>query len=227
MKEAELAARIIKWLERKGWDTYQEVECVGGVADIVAVDGELVWILETKTSLSFSLIDQARDRLGCANLVSVVCPSARRRSKTSYWVLRQFGIGYITADKYHLSYVCEPIKPKPVTDARSLAKAGALRERLEPEHKTYATAGGINGKRWTPFKSTCKKALEHVTSHGPVTVRQLIDGIEHHYDSDASARSTMASRIDIDLVPGLRLDRSCRPMQVTLTVAKNRQRTML
>lgn len=211
MKETEIAARVVSWLEHKGWDVYQEVVCRGGVADIVAVKKDVVWIIETKTSFTFQLMDQARDRLECADLVSVAVPEAKR-GRTARWILDHFGIGLILVDRTCTSVrVPHGFKPKQ-TSARWTDE---VKESLQPEHKTYAAAGSQDG-HWTEFKSTCRNALEHVKRRGSCTMRDLVAEIKHHYSSDAGARATLRDRIEQGVVPGLKLDRSVKPMQVAL-----------
>ena len=49
--EQDLAAIVVGWLTERGWDVYQEVAIMGKVADIVAVRGPCVWIVECKVRL--------------------------------------------------------------------------------------------------------------------------------------------------------------------------------
>lgn len=202
--EAELAAKVVAWFKGGPWEIYQEVPCYGGVADIVAVDLDRVWIIEVKKTLTFKLIDQARSRLSNAHWVSVAVPS-KHRSSTSYYMLRHFGIGLILAG-YDVS---ESIEPK--TNRAGHKGAKWLISTLEPEHKTTAKAGTKGGGYWTPFKRTCKHALGLVQKNGPMTMKELMNGIDHHYASHASARSTFLRHIGEGIVPGLKVDRSKRP----------------
>ncbi|HBD94493.1 MAG TPA: hypothetical protein DC057_10030, partial [Spirochaetia bacterium] len=59
IKETEIAEIVIDWLEKQHWDVYQEVPVNSGFADIFAVRNGLVWVIETKTSLSFDVMEQA------------------------------------------------------------------------------------------------------------------------------------------------------------------------
>jgi hypothetical protein len=210
--EAEVAAAVVAWFKDGPWEIYQEVPCSGGVADIVATDQNRVWIIEVKRSLTFGLIDQARRRLKCAHWVSVAVPSGAR-SDTSYYMLRHFGIGLVLPSFIYGRWeVRESIEPKINRAGHKGAKR--LISRLEPEHKTAAKAGSAGGGHWTPFKRTCKHALGLVQKNGPMTMRELMDGIEHHYSSHSSARSTFLRMVDINVVPGLELDKSKKPYLV-------------
>jgi Holliday junction resolvase len=64
-KEATLAAAVVRWLEREGWDVYQEVQVSAPstsgerVVDIIALKGPIVWGIECKVSLTLPLLLQA------------------------------------------------------------------------------------------------------------------------------------------------------------------------
>lgn len=214
MKEADLAADVVAWLKKKGWEVYQEVECYGGVADIVATKKDLLWIVETKTALTFQLVDQARDRIMCADYVSVAVPTTQRGSRggTSYWVLNHFGIGLLQVDRYGHGSIRESIDPK--RQAPQHRWYEMLKNFLEPEHKTFAKAGEKDAKRWTPFKRTCRDAVRYVKKNGPCTLRQLIENIDHHYAAYGSARAHIVKSVEMGLIPELQIDRTCTPMKI-------------
>jgi hypothetical protein len=223
MKETDVGAAVVKWLRRDGWDVYQEVSCRSGVADIVATRDGRVWIVETKTTLSFALIDQARDRLKHAHWVSVAVPSAKR-SETAYWALRYFGIGLLLKMDY-TGEVRESIEPR--TNRAGHQGAKKLISTLVPEQHDFAAAGTAHGGYWTPFKATCRNALDFVKVHGACTAKDLIDGIKHHYRTSATARTTLIQRIEAGVVPGLRIDRSVKPLRVVPEGKKNAQARLL
>jgi hypothetical protein len=130
-------------------------------------------------------------------------------------MLRHFGIGLILVDYSYYGGVHESIEPK--TNRRGHKGAKRLISTLEPEHKTAAKAGEAGGGHWTPFKRTCKHALGLVKKNGPMTLKELMDGIDHHYASHASARSTFLRQINEGFVPGLKLDKRKRPYRVRET----------
>jgi hypothetical protein len=43
-KEVAVARPVVEYLREQDWEVYQEVECISGVADIVAVRGKLVGV---------------------------------------------------------------------------------------------------------------------------------------------------------------------------------------
>lgn len=56
--EKEIAAAIVEHLRGLEMTVYQEVDLGGPVADIVAMRGPEIWIVETKTTWSLSLLAQ-------------------------------------------------------------------------------------------------------------------------------------------------------------------------
>jgi hypothetical protein len=209
--ETELAAKVVAWLQDQHWDVYQEVECYGGRADIVAVHDGRVWIIEVKTSLTFNLIEQAIYRTRCAHWVSVVVPSATRPRRLAESVLSWKGLGLIVVDGNNI------IEKAPAKLRRSYhAEAKHLLARLEPEHKTFAPAGTNKGSYWSPFRRTCTLALSYIKTHGPTTAAELMRQIDHHYASPSSAKANFIKLIRIGDVPGLVIERGAYPLTVVL-----------
>jgi len=207
--EEELAAKVVAWLTADQWDVYQEVKCKGGVADIVAVRGPVVWIVEVKRSMTFGLIEQAANRKGCAHFVSVAVPTSKHRVSIVYEVLRYYGIGLITVATHGAAE-----RRSPRMNRRNEAKA--LIDGLCNEHKTFAKAGNASGIYWTPFKATCRKALELIRADGPMTIKALMSQVQHHYASPQTARASFPRWIREGKVPGLTLDESKRPYMIRL-----------
>lgn len=203
MKETDLAEKVILWLTDQQWDVYQEVAMDGGrCADIVAVQGKIVWIIECKLSASLSVIDQAYRWLWIANYVSVAAP------KPSFFfeqVCRKFGIGVLSTRRE----VAEHVRPKLIR-----ISTVKYRAKLLPEHKTYAKAGNSEGRRWSPFKQTCRAILIAAQQYPGICMRDLITNIDHHYQTPSTARQCIAKWIDAGSVPGVKLVRDGRFMRI-------------
>jgi Holliday junction resolvase len=75
---------VIDWFTERGWDVYQEVQIQSGypVADIVAVMGLRVWVVECKTTLTLDLMAQAFHWQRYAHWVSVAVPETKRRGRS-------------------------------------------------------------------------------------------------------------------------------------------------
>jgi len=220
VKETEVAAPVVAWLQEQGWDVYQEVEN-GNVADIVARRPlahapDLIWVIETKTTLSLALLDQAIAWTPLAQLVSVAVPASRNTSRmgnrATNLVLRHFKIGLITVAPYRTGAVTERLAP-------GLHRARRYEERswekaLCEEQKTYCPAGSAQGGRWTPFKGTCKRLRGYVEKNPGCLMGEAIEGIEHHYQTKASAVSSLRSLVQEGVVPGVRFERDGRKIRL-------------
>lgn len=218
--ESDLAAPVIAYLEDLKWEVYQEVQCgsFGSIADLVAVQGRVVWVIELKRVLNFEVIAQAAYWTRYAHYASVAVPAPRRQSSNgrylAYEVLEWKGVGYIPV--LGPSYRAEPSVQGGVVRGRLHRKADATRVRdvLSEEHKTYAAAGNANGSRWTPFQRTCREVLNEVTRKPGIHLKELIDAINHHYASDASARSSLSTWIQGGKVKGVEARREGRYLKI-------------
>lgn len=212
VSEQQLGEIVVAYLEALGADVYQEVECAGGVADIVAKVQAELWIVEVKTALSLALLCQAMRRREDAHRVFIAAPCMRTRSPIGE-ICEELGIGLldVSPPAEGVSVAGFPFGQaavRVVVDARRCNRRPlALAARLTPEHKTHAKAGAVGaGGRWTPFRATCEE-LERIARAKPgVTLKDAIAEIRHHYRTAASARSSLVHWIQRGKVPGVRLD---------------------
>jgi hypothetical protein len=201
--EAELAEIVIGWLEDLGADVYQEVECSGGVADIVARVGAELWIVETKVSLSVAVLYQAMERRRSAHRVIVAGPYTRH-ARDFGQLCEELGVGLLVV--YVGDSFVETRVEERVHSRRWNTRPVALASRLQPQHKTHAKAGAIGGGRWTPFRATCEELERFVRANPGTTLKVAIDGINHHYRTPSSARNSMRKWIEGGRIPGIRVE---------------------
>lgn len=199
--EIELAAQVVTWLVDLKYEVYQEVqfELYGRVADIVAVQGNILWVIEAKKSMTFKVIEQAEYWKSFAHYSAVAVPSSRR--KLAPRVCEWLGIGVLEVG----CNVFETVPPR----LNRNALTHYLRDCLSPELKTYAMAGSQSG-HWTPFKSTCDNIREKVNKKPGITMKELMDGLNHHYASSASARSAIGRWAAEGIIQGVRVERDGR-----------------
>lgn len=211
--ETALAGTVVRYLRDLGWDVHQEVSFGGPRADIVAVFGPQVWVVEAKMSLSLDLLGQALEWRGVAHRVSVAVPKYAKGAHRARWtaerILRDYGIGLLRVtppseyDKWVEARVDAVIEarldrcPRP----RDLA---SLRRSLCEDTRTYAAAGNAEGKFWSPFKATIRDIHRALGEHDGLTTRELVAVITHHYSSDSSARSTLPKWLMDGKIPGVR-----------------------
>jgi hypothetical protein len=214
--EVDLGRALIAYLESSGWDVYQEVTFHGNIADIVVVNGPLVGVIEMKTSLSMTLLGQARRWLPYANFVWIAVPkTADYVYDGALWVCKSTGLGLFgvrrpSARNGYEAGVKEDVMP---TFLRK-AFTKDLRAALRPEHKTYAAAGSASGRVWTPFKATSKDLLALVKAEPGILLAAALRRVKHHYAKDSTARNCMAKNIEKGFVEGVRLVRDGKSLKL-------------
>jgi len=211
--ETDVAEVMVAWLQSMQWDVYQEVTLNGCVADIVATQGPLVWILECKTSFGIAVLGQAWEwrLLGRAHFVSIVVPSRRNHTggRLEREMLDYTGIGMHCVRspetacglRYAVTHERNPslMRRAPLVDD--------TRDKLREQHKTFAKAGNNHGDRWTPFADTCSQLAEFVRRNPGCTLKQGITSIKHHYSSYPAASGALRKWIDKGIAAGVSLRR--------------------
>lgn len=210
--EAEMASLIVEWLKEQKWEVYQEVSPgrYSARADIVAVMSAVVWVIETKLSLSMNLVSQGMSWIKYAHYVSIGVPVCRSgggyHHKAIAYLLKNLGIGCIAVEPLeNFSNYRGEIRdfggPDIVIPARLNRKASTKRwtDWLCEEHKNYAKAG-TSGQYFTTFKGTCKKMELFVKEHPGSTMKEIIDGVNHHWANTQTAKTCTASYIRQGLI---------------------------
>ena len=140
--EADIAKIVIDYLD--GGEIYQEVAGHGGIADIVWVCGQILWVIEIKLTLSMSLLSQATNWVGRAHYVSVATPArSKKENDAAMQFLKWKGIGYLHVDikgRYPTKQVCEIVK----ASLNRKARVDYLCNCLCEKQKTFAAAGNAN-----------------------------------------------------------------------------------
>jgi hypothetical protein len=191
MRETDLARKVIEWLIDQKWDVYQEVQVFqgGSVADIVAKQGPVIWVIETKTTLSLAVIGQAYEWLPWANFVSVAVPAGKRRIGFAARILKTYGIGLLKVNQYEsdwsspVSEIEHPAFRRHTGNARTY-----ILNALNEAHKTYAEAGNNQCRHWSPFKQTCLDIYQYVRVNEGCSLKDILNNVKYHYATPASAR---------------------------------------
>lgn len=197
MAEVDVAKPVVRWLLDRKWQVYQEVQVRygGGIADIVATRGNLLWVVEVKTSRSLKLLEQILDWRRHANLLAVAVPPGLW---TPVWreILEHYGVGqFRSSQSADLQIVPHVFR----TRSDKLWKA------LCEEQKTFAEAGNNQGRRFTPFQKTVMSAFNAAKQSPGLPYKEWLALVEHHYESDKTARYTLKKWIEAGIVPGVEL----------------------
>lgn len=213
--EAAMAVHVVAWLRDDGWDTYHEVQVEngGGIADIVASRGPILWVIECKMALGLPVIQQASRWVGLAHRVSVAVPigppfgRARRAFRFAVDVADRFGIGVLTVDDPHDGHA--NVEERHRCAFLRSACCQKVRGALIPQQKD-SVAGSNTGGYWTPYKQTVHRFCEIVREHPGIAMREAVSSIQHHYASDVSARQTLSRDIRFGALKGVRIERDGR-----------------
>jgi hypothetical protein len=208
-RETDLARVVVRHLRALRWEIYPEVQPKGFkcCADIVAVQGPVVWVVETKLSFGLSVIEQAHDWRKYAHFVSVAVPWSER-TRMAEIICRRLGIGVLrVAPGENIDERCLPAFNRKALAAR-------LTDGLTEKHKTYAAPGNAEGRRYTPFRRTCEAVASAVAERPGLLLAELLDRVKTHYLNRASARTCLPRWIRDGIVPGVRLERDGRALRL-------------
>jgi len=192
MTEAEIAEIVIAWLEAQHWDVYQEVQdrYGGEITDIVAVRCNIVWAIETKRSLSLSVLAQAKRHQTHRRSVAVLRARRSKARDFAYRVAEDYGIGILLVDCDVDEVVHAPLLRAHHRDAKRLQAA------LNPQMKVWAKAGNAEGKRWTPYAQTISDVRDFIKRHPGCTLKEIMEHIgQGHYSSKQTAKSCIRTAL--------------------------------
>lgn len=242
MSESDLAAPAVEYLRDLGYGVFHEIVFYGPRADLVGIrktreGATLIHVVELKTSLGFSVFDQALAWNGLAHYVTVGAPRIktgyRGEGQTCRDLCERHGIGVVRLNSLtkqeiasgHYAPYEQTVAPRL---RRSVEPHWVQRwlDRCDPETadgSQIATAGSKGGGYWTPFRATLnevKNYLEdrdHPERREGVLFKTLINGIRHHYANSQSARGALAHWIDRGKLPGVETFIRDRKLHVRLT----------
>jgi hypothetical protein len=199
--EADLARAVLTELQRQGYTTYEEVQVWrgGDRADIVAVRGPVVMVVETKQSFSLALLDQCLNWMPEANIVIAACGTARV-GEAGWRFCKQNGIGRWLVGFGEISEKVAPAFRRRVSTR--------LRDALREEQRTgeYARAGSMGGGYWTPFRATVAELTRVAQKQPGIELRDALAEVKHHYASRASALTAIPALIRKGIIEGIRCD---------------------
>jgi hypothetical protein len=198
ISESEMAGFIVEWLKDQKWEVYQEVLCGGNRCDIVAVQGPIIWAIETKKNMSLALIEQALNWIPYAHYVSVGVPWSRR--SVAEKLLSDNGIGILRTEYKWESEITEQTRPKL---HRKIAPA--LKKSLHEEQKTYALAGNNKSAFYSPFKRTKEALVSLVQAKPGIKFSEAIGQIDFHYTTRGAALSSLRTWINSGVIGEIKI----------------------
>lgn len=215
--ESEVARTVVSYLSDLGFVTHEEVSTGygGDRADIVAIRGPIVAVVEVKSSLSLVLLNQCLRWRGQAHWV-IAASDRGRNSGAAHILCRHVGIGLWSAGFGSIHEIVPPRLDRRAVTTRLLA-------RCVSENRTgsdYAKAGTSGGGYYTPFQRFARDVArivkeQHARTGEGLTVRQVVEAVrDHHYSSDKVARSSLPGLLRRGVIAGVRADETGRGMVI-------------
>lgn len=217
IKETDLAAKVVSWLQDQHWEVYQEVQFrrQGGVADIVAVRHNIMWIIESKTSYGFAVLEQATRWM--VHYRSVAVPFHRRQDRDYRVAELYYRVGVIGVSDW--GDVSEIVAPPLMYRDNNFVKDYLCE--LTELHKTYAKAGSQSGNHLTPYKQTMMEVRKVIEQNPGCTLKFLHDTLGNmHYWSKQSFMGSLIKALE-DFEPWCKIDKSTKPYKLYITPLPN------
>jgi hypothetical protein len=203
VREEEIGERLKTFLEDEGWTVYAEVAPWGGGSrrcDLVATRGPVLFAIETKPAVTARAIVQGLGWIPLSNLTALAVASCSRDWETVMRELcRASGLGLLRVTEFGVNFdVPPPLRRR---------KGSKLANSLAEEQRTWSKPGNADNDYFTPWKRTVRRVASFVEAHGPCTLKEIANGIEHHYASSSTARAGILFALKRGLIPGLRVEK--------------------
>lgn len=188
IKESDLFQPIKELFEAEGYTVYSEVTGPEGRADVVAVNGPILVVVELKASLSLDLMEQAHRWKPYAHRVYVAVPRPKRGNRFAEYILRQEGLGLIQVDFGYRFRRDRPLT-YPITSVPARLNRNptdSLRRSLREEQRFGPPGGSAGGGYVTDYKLTMNRVREFLVTEsydgdGWVTINEILKHVETHY----------------------------------------------
>jgi len=215
--EAAIARVVIEELQLRGYETYEEVSTGYGSkrADIVAVHGPVVMIVETKVAFSVDLMSQLVEWYNAAHYVIGAAPNNCQSMFQDYARIKGIGLWRVIPDTRESMYstrISEMVAPRMMRAALTYH----IKRCLSPEQKTggeFAKAGTNGGNHWSPFRSTVRNLIAVVHATPGITMKEAVRQTQHHYSSASSAVSVLPRLIRQGVIPEISIEET-RPLKL-------------
>ena len=217
IKETDVSQPIVEFLQVMGWEVFQEVG-IGRSADIVARRDKLIWVVETKTSLSLKVMEQASNWKGYANYVSIGIPETKNRYGKQ--ILKQINTGCLEVSKNRMENLVGFYEPgegvyETVKSKFWRRRSDWMEETLK-KHKDINKAGVTSTEKITPFKETVSEIVRYLRRHPGSTMKEIADNVPSHYSSHTSMRSCIPGYIKSGVIKNIMEDDKVSPCKYYL-----------
>ncbi|WP_074955504.1 hypothetical protein [Alicyclobacillus macrosporangiidus] len=192
IKETELFEPVKHWLEERDFTVYSEVQ-FDRRADVVGRLGNLLVVVELKTSLSLDLIQQCVDWRRYTHYVYAAVPRPKRHLNSyARDLLRREGIGLLTVEHHKADWLHQEdwwnVQIHVHAQLNRHAATHYLLKHLYEEQR-YGPPGGHRGGGYvTSYRITMERIRNVLRwernrrdSDGWLSVREICERVETHY----------------------------------------------
>lgn len=207
MLEVDVARPAVEYFKSQRYEVYTEVQALHGRADIVAVKGDEVVVVEAKAKFCFTVIAQAVRWTEMASKIYILTPPKHRTKFTSdEWrlmreVMRWKGIGWLTLQ--HGGHLFRQYEAK----LQEKAKPELMKGYLVPEQQSGPEAGSRGGGYHTDYRGTCNKIAAYVRANPGALLSDVLKQVSHHYKSMRSAQQSLAKCAEKGVIHGVYAER--------------------
>lgn len=203
ISETEIGNAVMDYLARDGWDCYPEAQfdILSNRADIAAVKGGMLLIVECKTSCNMSLFEQAYKWRHVANLVAIAHPSRQTRSDNRMietHLLSELGLGRFEVSKLSEESIPHVVMRDTYKYYRSKS-AGKYIAGLHEDMKCYTPGSQTEHGFSTAWSRTMKMVKNHIINNPGTTIKEVMTlSDQFHYSSRSGARQCLRKWLDAD-----------------------------
>ena len=196
MTEVELAKNFIFYLQ-DSYDLYYEVRDI----DIVGKAGNILIGVEVKTSLNFKVIEQAYENRWMLHYSYIAVPWSKNMN-FKLTICEMFGIGVLTFRTHNGRFwdIREELKPK------FFRKANTKWFKPDPNLKRSKPGSPSGAGVVSAFNITVENIERYIKRHPGCTIREVFEGINHHYENLSSMRGNIYGYIHSGVIPTIRIE---------------------
>ena len=199
--ESDIGAAVMDYLIHDNWDCYPEAQfnAYGQRADIAAVKGGILLVVECKTSCNLALFQQARGWIGRANLIAIAHPARQIKAsrEIEQYLLDTLGLGRFTVDFNQTpEYRVHMDKCFPYHRSRLSEK---YIDELHEDMKRFAPGSEASAGFSTPWSRTMNMVKEHIVKNPGTTIKDVMTLSDRfHYSSRNGARQCIRKWLEDD-----------------------------
>lgn len=199
MKETDLAQIFVKYFD--AFDLYFEVDYYRSV-DIVAISEKTFTAIEVKTTFNFKVLEQAIENSHHFNYSYIAVPAFIDWNIQGK-LCEDYGLGLLFYyGKRGYNDVREVIHPKL---NRHVKKDDLIKRLHECNKRSLPGSKSGDTTKITAFGVTVDNAVRYVERHPECSIKEMVEGIDHHYHSDMTARRNLYTWILRGVVKQIKL----------------------